>query len=196
MIIKQFSTGLTFAGTVVSHKPNSIELRGTKGGVLVVMEFQLNDITIVKCSAEEIDWSNFAFPITDDFTVGEYLQYDKQRIPQSAAVKQNSLRVLQELQKLRDEWGAPLRITSGYRPTAINRAVGGVRGSQHTRGTAVDIQDIAGRHLEFEKFCLTHWSDAVGKGANSKNPKNFTHLDVRFGGGFRPGAKPQITWYY
>lgn len=43
------------------------------------------------------------------------------------------------LQPLRDEWKAPVKIGSGYRSTALNKAVGGVTGSQHLNGEAADL---------------------------------------------------------
>ena len=43
------------------------------------------------------------------------------------------------LQPLRDAWGAPLKINSGYRCKALNAAVGGVPTSQHVKGEAADI---------------------------------------------------------
>ncbi len=42
------------------------------------------------------------------------------------------------LQPLRDRFG-PIRINSGYRCPELNRAVGGVKNSQHLRGEAADI---------------------------------------------------------
>lgn len=47
--------------------------------------------------------------------------------------------VLQVLQPLRDAWGAPLSINSGYRCEAVNTIVGGVESSQHRLGEAADI---------------------------------------------------------
>ena len=43
------------------------------------------------------------------------------------------------LQPLRDMYGKPIRITSGYRSADVNKAVGGSTTSQHTKGQAVDI---------------------------------------------------------
>lgn len=43
------------------------------------------------------------------------------------------------LQPLRDMYGKPIIITSGYRSPKVNKAVGGVDGSQHSFGEAVDI---------------------------------------------------------
>lgn len=42
------------------------------------------------------------------------------------------------LQPLRDAWGGPIFINSGYRCPELNKAVGGVETSQHTKGEAAD----------------------------------------------------------
>lgn len=43
------------------------------------------------------------------------------------------------LDPLREAWGKPLTVTSGYRCPALNKAVSGVANSQHLRGEAADI---------------------------------------------------------
>lgn len=43
------------------------------------------------------------------------------------------------LDPLREAWGAPIYVSSGYRCPALNRAVGGVAHSQHMLGEAADI---------------------------------------------------------
>lgn len=48
--------------------------------------------------------------------------------------------VLTVLQPLRDDWGEPLHVNSGYRCPALNKAVGGVPTSQHVKGEAADIK--------------------------------------------------------
>ena len=52
----------------------------------------------------------------------------------------DNLKLLTEniLQKVRDKLG-PIRITSGYRSKAVNRAIGGARNSAHMTGNAADI---------------------------------------------------------
>lgn len=47
--------------------------------------------------------------------------------------------VLEVLQPLRDAWGKPLSINSGYRCKKLNEVVGGVETSQHCKGEAADI---------------------------------------------------------
>lgn len=43
------------------------------------------------------------------------------------------------LQPLRNWWGKEVKIGSGYRSLALNRAVGGVANSQHMKGEAADL---------------------------------------------------------
>ena len=45
------------------------------------------------------------------------------------------------LQPIRDKYGKPMVITSGYRCKALNKAVGGVKTSQHVLGQAADINN-------------------------------------------------------
>jgi hypothetical protein len=42
-------------------------------------------------------------------------------------------------QPIRDHFGVPIRISSGYRSKALNTAVGGSLSSQHCKGEAIDI---------------------------------------------------------
>ena len=59
------------------------------------------------------------------------------------------------LQPLRDRFG-PIRITSGYRCPELNRAVGGVKNSQHLRGEAADIHlPSVEKGLEYLAFLKT-----------------------------------------
>lgn len=44
------------------------------------------------------------------------------------------------LQAIREHFGKPITITSGYRTAAHNTAVGGAKSSQHLLGRAADIQ--------------------------------------------------------
>jgi hypothetical protein len=42
-------------------------------------------------------------------------------------------------QPIRDHFGVPIRISSGYRSKALNTAIGGSLSSQHCQGEAIDI---------------------------------------------------------
>lgn len=59
-------------------------------------------------------------------------------IPES--VKKNvAVLVDKVLDPLREAWGKPITVTSGYRCPALNKAVGGVPTSMHLTGNAADI---------------------------------------------------------
>lgn len=48
-------------------------------------------------------------------------------------------RLLAALQQLREKFGAPIRVSSGYRTPSHNRAVSGVANSRHLTGQAADL---------------------------------------------------------
>lgn len=56
------------------------------------------------------------------------------------------------LDPMREAWGGPLEVTSGYRCKALNKAVGGVANSAHLEGWAVDIRPTDKRRTA--KFIL------------------------------------------
>ena len=56
-----------------------------------------------------------------------------------------NLRLLVEnvLDPLREAWGAPIIVTSGFRSKMLNEMVGGAANSQHTIGMAADIRTLS-----------------------------------------------------
>lgn len=52
------------------------------------------------------------------------------------------------LDPLREAWGKPIVVTSGYRSPRLNRAVGGAARSQHCKGEAADIRTLSNRRWE------------------------------------------------
>lgn len=56
------------------------------------------------------------------------------------------------LDPIREAWGRPLFVNSGYRSALLNRSVGGASGSQHLLGMAADITagDRQANRLLFE----------------------------------------------
>lgn len=54
-------------------------------------------------------------------------------------------RVAQNIfQKIRDNFGKPVRVSSFYRSPELNRRIGGSTTSQHTTGEAIDLQATSG----------------------------------------------------
>lgn len=48
-------------------------------------------------------------------------------------------RLMDYLDSVRENYGAPIRVSSGYRSPALNAAVGGKPTSQHLKGQAADL---------------------------------------------------------
>lgn len=93
--------------------------------------------------------------------------------------------LLYKIDLLRERYGKPIRITSGYRTESHNAAVGGVSNSSHLQGLAVDIACTASgdRHDII--------NEALKLGFNRIGIANtFLHLDV-------DTAKPSgCVWVY
>lgn len=144
-------------------------------------------------SYEEIDWLDFSQKMGPYFTLGEYYMHDSRRVAKSEDVRRNSYAILYELHKIRKEWGSPIRITSGYRPKAINAAVGGVSNSRHVAGDAVDIADAHGQTTQLEKFIDSNWTGALGYGSRYRG---FVHIDCRHGKGWKTPGAAGPRWKY
>lgn len=77
------------------------------------------------------------------------------------------------LEPLRVGMGIPINISSGYRCTQLNKAVGGVSNSQHCTGEAADISidgdikkganifNYIKKHLPFDQLILEHNASGV-----------------------------------
>lgn len=83
--------------------------------------------------------------ISKNFSWAEFEKSDTAKrlgilnVVSSFEVRDNILELVDKvLQPLRDAWGKPIKINSGYRCEKLNKAVGGVPTSQHTKGQAAD----------------------------------------------------------
>ena len=65
-------------------------------------------------------------------------------VPTPEAMRNLEWLVHEVVDPLRARWPG-VRVTSGYRSVAVNRAVGGVPGSLHLRGLAVDVVVVPGK---------------------------------------------------
>jgi hypothetical protein len=145
--------------------------------------------------APQVDWDDFNCLVTPNLSVGEILQWDKRRVPGPAAsVKARLLRTAAEFQRVREAWGAPLGITSFYRPEPVNSQIGGFSGSKHITGEAFDLYPVTGNLESFYRWIRVRWTGGLGDGRS----RGFIHLDCRGGGGFVPGAgvRAAAEWTY
>ena len=56
------------------------------------------------------------------------------------------------LDPLREAYGRPIRVNSGYRCPKLNTLVGGTPNSQHMRGEAADIQPVVGNEADLPEL--------------------------------------------
>lgn len=71
----------------------------------------------------------------------------------TAEVKANlTALVANVLDPLREAYGKPIVINSGYRSPRLNKLVGGVARSQHTKGQAADIRGTSATVAENKKI--------------------------------------------
>jgi uncharacterized protein YcbK (DUF882 family) len=115
--------------------------------------------------------------LTKNFNKSEFDSKDGSPMPDD--VLDNIKDLARELQLLRCELDASIKINSGYRSEAHNRAIGGVSSSRHVKGLAADIV--------VEGFTPDEVATAVEKlmeggfikmgGVGRYN--TFTHVDIR-----------------
>ena len=92
------------------------------------------------------------------FTLSELLKSDnalKNKLWNGAPKEaEENLRALVDevLDPLREAYGRPIRVTSGYRCPKLNRLVGGSHNSQHMRGEAADIQPVIGNEADLPEL--------------------------------------------
>jgi uncharacterized protein YcbK (DUF882 family) len=79
------------------------------------------------------------------------------------------------LQRLRDVWAKPIKVTSGYRCPKHNASVGGVQDSQHMHGRAADCEIAPNERYLFLKAAFGVGFKGIGVGGT------FVHLDTRDG---------------
>ena len=79
------------------------------------------------------------------------------------------------LQKIRTHFGKPVTITSAYRTSTKNKAVGGSPYSQHLYGRASDVKISGISPAKVGAYAETLLKNTGGIGIYS----TFTHIDVR-----------------
>lgn len=109
-------------------------------------------------------------------TWGEFTK-DCERIPLSNQVVQGAIKFAKAWGWVRDKWGSPLAMTSGYRPPAVNTAVGGAKYSRHMQGDAGDIYPVKGNLRDLFAVVKASPFTGIGDGCH----RGFVHCDCRPG---------------
>jgi len=134
--------------------------------------------------------SLFSSRMTPHVQLGEFALWQEARRFDHQYQVDTAAELAAFLERVRGKFGGkPVVITSGYRPAAINRQVGGASGSEHLYDApgvgAVDFY-IRGENINHvQDWCDDHWPYSLGYGAL----KGFVHLGIRKG-------RPRVRWDY
>jgi len=103
----------------------------------------------------------------------------------------DNLRAVAEniFQPVRDHFGVPIGVSSGYRCKELNKAVGGSKYSQHMVGEALDIDaDIYGKVTNAEIFNYIKnnldWDQMIWEFGDDEEP-NWVHVSYKQAGANR-----------
>ena len=115
--------------------------------------------------------------LTKNFDTHEFESKDGLSTPKN--LMPNIQELADNLQVLRDNFGLPISINSGYRSPSHNRSIGGVKNSQHVQGKAADIT-VSGKspkevHQAIENLIAEGKMKQGGLGLYS----TFVHYDIR-----------------
>jgi GH24 family phage-related lysozyme (muramidase) len=134
--------------------------------------------------------SPFSSRLTPHITLGEFaLGQEVRRFDHQYQVD-TAAELAAFLERARTHFGSkPVIVTSGYRPLAINRSVGGASGSEHLFNApgvgAVDWYIQGVDIYKLQDWCLREWPYSTGRGA----PRGFIHTGIRTG-------RPKVQWDY
>tara|TARA_Y100000385_G_scaffold278597_1_gene327057 strand:- start:1462 stop:1923 length:462 start_codon:yes stop_codon:yes gene_type:complete len=106
-----------------------------------------------------------------------------------------NLRAIAEniFQPIRDHFGVPIGVSSGYRGKDLNKAIGGSKYSQHMTGEALDLDaDMYGKitNADIFKFVKNnlHWDQMIWEFGDDEEP-NWVHISYKPSGGNRKQIK-------
>lgn len=115
--------------------------------------------------------------LTKNFTQSEFRSRDGKPMPEP--VLKNIKELASNLQVLRNFLGESIRVTSGWRSEEHNRAIGGVKNSQHVLGKASDLKvkdlDTKDLYLIIESLIEDGKMKEGGLGLYN----TFVHYDIR-----------------
>lgn len=108
------------------------------------------------------------------------------RMPASSSITGNIIKAAHALDDIRALLGnEPIKVTSWYRPPAVNQAVGGVSNSTHIDGHGVDFYHS---RLSTDQTFSRIWATWGNRGGLAPSYRHgFIHMDLR---GYR------ATWHY
>jgi uncharacterized protein YcbK (DUF882 family) len=110
------------------------------------------------------------------FKYSEFLKDREIEYPLTEQQRINMVFLLDVISTIREKWGKPIQISSGYRPGRFNKAAGGAEKSAHLTCEAVDLVDHDG---SLAKFCEPLLQQLDLYMENPKRTPGWVHLQTR-----------------
>ena len=134
--------------------------------------------------------SPFTSQITPHIKLGEFALNREERRFQYQYQLDTAAELAAFLERARTAFGGkPVVITSGFRPPAVNKSVGGASASEHLYDLpgvgAVDWYIEGVDIYKLQEWCIANWPYSTGRGA----PKGFIHTGIR-------KNRPKVVWDY
>ena len=85
---------------------------------------------------------------------------------------------MKKLNRLREDYGKPMIISSGYRDVSYNTVTGGSPDSAHTYGNAVDVVVGGTEAYLLLRLAMIHGFKGIGVSQRGNFDKRFLHLDM------------------
>lgn len=122
------------------------------------------------------------------FKLAEFQCQCKEKCPGKVPNLRLNDALLDTLNRLREQFGKPIVVTSGFRCKKHNATIGGAVASQHLLGTAADIRPTSGDKEDLEELYRLCKEETGVVGLGDGRKKGFIHVDVR------PGRRKE--WNY
>lgn len=98
-------------------------------------------------------------------TVDDYLMNRKDGL--TFELLENAMTTVEKVNLLLQKSGFTRKVTSGYRPSAINKSVGGAKLSNHMTCKACDLEDKDGK---LDDWCMKHQDELAAIGLWLEHP--------------------------
>ena len=115
--------------------------------------------------------------MTNNFSLKEFESKDGSKMPSDVYL--NIVKLVGQLQFLRDYTGRAITVNSGYRSPEYNAKIGGVKNSQHLLGKAADITIEGLKPAEVYRLINELIDMGLMLQGGLGSYKSFTHYDIR-----------------
>jgi zinc D-Ala-D-Ala carboxypeptidase len=119
-------------------------------------------------------------PLSKNFTLSELTITNSHlpNTPTAAEIAHLQALVTNVLQPLRDLYGHPICVNSGFRSQAVNHAIGGATNSQHCTGEAADLETADNHAIFLLIRQFLPFDQLIWEGGNDRQPA-WVHVSFR-----------------